>query len=422
MASHRSTNAEMFEILFEKLSDKTTKTWSKRIEDLPQNAILHLQAEKSNTGSDCILKEEREISKMAKSLPKLENAVIFKSELEKYAGDWAAHLKLISDFIKPGEGLWWKEMDDHIEFFDGPDEACFRQEGPQLHHLRSTSITREQELLEACWNKCLTDKVKIPATKLRGENGKWERLPICCSVDSTADSSADEGNSSNVLQTELSLGKETEDFSECDDEPEHDDDYETEGATDLRNMEVDPVTSSKPQAERETDMEVDPFISNELPQTESETDMEDERVPQPVEGNKRMRAEQESSSQEPPTKRQKADALMSRTSKAIEQVLGTCEEVQKYDKLKQNVAKNPKSRYHLERYEAHLTKIQILTLKAYKKVFNDIETWKDSFKSSMQREATDDDLRNSSETATKRKQMRTSLELLKLWKITVHLV
>ena len=125
---------------------------------------------------------------------------------------------------------------------------------------------------------------------------------------------------------------------------------------------------------------------------------------------------------EPPMKRQKSDALMSRTSKAIEQVLGTCEGVQKYDKLNQNVAKNPKSRYHLERYEAHLTKIQILTLKAYKKVFNDIQTWKDSFKSSTQREATDDDLRNSSDIATKRKQMRIALELLKLWKITVRLV
>ena len=45
LASHRSTNAEMFERLFENISDITTKTWSKRIEDLSTNAILHLQAE-----------------------------------------------------------------------------------------------------------------------------------------------------------------------------------------------------------------------------------------------------------------------------------------------------------------------------------------------------------------------------------------
>ena len=55
-------------------------------------------------------------------------------------------------------------------------------------------------------------------------------------------------------------------------------------------------------------------------------------------------------------------------------VLGTCDKVLKYDKLRQNVAKNPKSRYHIERYETYLAKIQLLTLKAYKQVFNDIQT------------------------------------------------
>ena len=85
LSSHRSTNAEMFERLFEKLSDITTKTWSKRIEDLSTNAILHLQAEKSNPVNNCILKEEREISKMAKSLPKLDNT--FYTCAFKFYGD-----------------------------------------------------------------------------------------------------------------------------------------------------------------------------------------------------------------------------------------------------------------------------------------------------------------------------------------------
>ena len=97
----------MFERLFEKLSDITMKTWSKRIEDLPRNAILHIEAESKYKAGEmnCIIKEEREISKMAKSLPKLENTVIQKTELDKYAGGWAANLKLISDFLKPGEGV-----------------------------------------------------------------------------------------------------------------------------------------------------------------------------------------------------------------------------------------------------------------------------------------------------------------------------
>ena len=103
--------------------------------------------------------------------------------------------------------------------------------------------------------------------------------------------------------------------------------------------------------------------------------MNGKTLPQQTQDNKRKRAEQDQySTQEPLTKHQKLDTLVSKTAKALEQVLGSCEGVQKFDKLKQNVGKNPKSRYHIERFEAHLVKVQILTLKAYKKLFNDIQT------------------------------------------------
>ena len=49
--------------------------------------------------------------------------------------------------------MWWKEMEDHIQFFDGPSEVSFRREGPLLHHFRSTSITKDQELLEVGKNE-----------------------------------------------------------------------------------------------------------------------------------------------------------------------------------------------------------------------------------------------------------------------------
>jgi len=91
--------------------------------------------------------------------------------------------------------------------------------------------------------------------------------------------------------------------------------------------------------------------------------------------------EEESSTQESSAKRKNTLStdseatvqLLSKTAKAIEQVLGTCEEVVKYDKLKQNVTKNPKSRYHVEQYKTHLTNIQMLTLKKYKQLCNDLK-------------------------------------------------
>lgn len=54
--------------------------------------LLHLQAEKAATGSDCVLKEEREIC--------------------KWLHEMGCPLKVNPAFLKPGEGVWWKEMED----------------------------------------------------------------------------------------------------------------------------------------------------------------------------------------------------------------------------------------------------------------------------------------------------------------------
>lgn len=71
----------------------TMKTWSKRIEDrIHKCKLLHLQAEKADTGSDCVLKEEREIC--------------------KWLHEMGCPIIANPDFLKAGEGVWWKEMED----------------------------------------------------------------------------------------------------------------------------------------------------------------------------------------------------------------------------------------------------------------------------------------------------------------------
>lgn len=256
-------------------------------------------------------------------------------------------------------------MDDSIEFFDGPDELSFRDEGPKLHHFHSTFIPSEQELLDACWNKCLVEKVKLPGTKLRDDNGKWQRLPTCCSFESVI-----EDNSSEDLVRDSATNFNQEQELESDYEGDREDaevgtlPRQTGTDCETMSMEVDPTTEHR----EETGIE-------KLQWTEAEI------LPQ-ANGKKRAisNTEEESSSQESPAKRKNTLStdseatvqLLSKTAKAIEQVLGTCEEVVKYDKLKQTVTKNPKSRYHVEQYETHLTKIQMLTLKKYKQLYNDL--------------------------------------------------
>ena len=78
LASHCSTNAKMFERLFEELTDIIRKTWNIQVENLVSNAVLHMQAVKTsggNTAVTCIIRQEKEISNMSKGLPKLGNTV-----------------------------------------------------------------------------------------------------------------------------------------------------------------------------------------------------------------------------------------------------------------------------------------------------------------------------------------------------------
>ena len=85
-----------------------------------------------------------------------------------------------------------------------------------------------------------------------------------------------------------------------------------------------------------------------------------------------------------------------------------------------NVSKNLKSRYHIEHYETHFAKIQILTLKAYKQVFNDIQNWKDNFKLSRHREATEAEVRL--RIVSQEKTNENCFRAAQTGEITVHLV
>ena len=121
----RSICAKLFERYFDRIEDITKKTWKKHIEDLVPNAFLHIQAEDSmatETNSLVALaNQEKEISQLAKGLPKPSNTVISRDEMTKRPRVWQTHLSKISDFLKPGPDVWWKWREyGSVEFFDAP--------------------------------------------------------------------------------------------------------------------------------------------------------------------------------------------------------------------------------------------------------------------------------------------------------------
>lgn len=86
------------------------------------------------------------------------------------------------------------------------------------------------------------------------------------------------------------------------------------------------------------------------------------------------------------------------TSRPWSKFLQKCTDVSKYDKLKQCVTTNPKSRHHIECYETHLANIQVMTLKVYKQL-HDIQDWKNKFQRTALREATNNQVKSDSNIA-----------------------
>ena len=209
---------------------------------------------------------------------------------------------------------------------------AFDQRDHNFHHFRSTSITKEEESLDTCRRECLENKVKIPVTKLRHESGRWEQPLTCCAVETVEDSAADQDYSSE--QTE-SIEQEVQDLLESRDDEPAEDSERMSGDDGLSNMDIQvgPITSSEQiQTETEGDvsitMEVNPIVSDEQLQTENQT--KTENPSNQMESRKRIRSEQETPPQELQPKKQKLGAaLVIKTARALQQVLGTCEEVLK---------------------------------------------------------------------------------------------
>ena len=139
--------------------------------------------------------------------------------------------------------------------------------------------------------------------------------------------------------------------------------------------------------------------------------------------------EQDELLQEPDQQRQQQEILedecqqqlSSKTAKATEIILGKIPEVTQLDKLRNNLARNPKSRYCINRYENYLAKIQVLVLKAVKELNSKLKEWDASFVTQHERLPNLNDYTASKEASDILHRRKVALKLLQSWKITVHL-
>jgi hypothetical protein len=63
--------------------------------------------------------------------------------------------------------VWWSQSDDYVEFHDVTNHPSTTEDGPQLHHFRSSSLDLETAYLEDSWRECLARKTVIPTNIIR---------------------------------------------------------------------------------------------------------------------------------------------------------------------------------------------------------------------------------------------------------------
>lgn len=164
-----SIHTEEEERTFSTVKSIAEGTTSRRHEEIITPTLVRLQAESNfkEKEDSSFKKQDSFISKLASTLPQAENSIIPHRFLLKYPEEYQAHLERISDFLHCGENIWWSRNIRGVIFHDAPTEPHRRQEGPVLHHYRSSNLKAVQGYLRDMWKKCLEDAVTIPHVKLK---------------------------------------------------------------------------------------------------------------------------------------------------------------------------------------------------------------------------------------------------------------
>ena len=79
---------------------------------------------------------------------------------------WQAHLERISDFLLPGERIWWSQDEQGVTFHDGPHQPNSHEEGPETHHFRSSTLKSEEKYLKQCWETIMEQKIPVPTSRI----------------------------------------------------------------------------------------------------------------------------------------------------------------------------------------------------------------------------------------------------------------
>ena len=165
--SLRSVNTETQERMFNQMKQITKGTSNQKTNYVISNILIRLQEEAKCKSSDPLKAQESEVKRLAKGLEKSNNSVIPFSWIQKFPTHYQAHLERISDFLLLGKDVWWTQTLQGVEFLDGEINPGSNENRPTLLHFRSATLSNVDTHLQACWEKCIDERVQLPAFTIR---------------------------------------------------------------------------------------------------------------------------------------------------------------------------------------------------------------------------------------------------------------
>ncbi|CAC5399835.1 unnamed protein product [Mytilus coruscus] len=179
MINAKSILTEDSERSFGSLKRISENTSNRKAGYIIENAIIRYRAQEDDDDrADSSQKQESEISKLAKSLPPKSRTTLPQNFIKDKFSLVQCHLSRIAAFLLPGENVWWHFDGEDVVFHDSVQDEAYRPEGPNLSHIRSTSLKNEFIKNEELWQNCITLFEKkvlslpIQKLKIRGKDGK----------------------------------------------------------------------------------------------------------------------------------------------------------------------------------------------------------------------------------------------------------
>ena len=451
--SAKSTNTEEEERHFNTLQGVTRLT-SRRPGDIITPSLICLQAEQKLAESkqgNAVKVQESQISKYYNTLPPLSNTIVPNRYIIKNPKEYQAHLQTISDFIACGEGVWWHQILSGVEFFDGPDEPNMRPQGPKLHHFRSSDLKKEEQHLHQCWERCLNDDtVVIPhrIIRLYDQKGDCTRTIHTNFLhrendESDADNTTDQESTNADDVADLEHEGECPDIADgCESGVDIDEDETAEEITGLEEVHTSVVKDlSIDYTDDEDDYEVSELqtlaaplsktitrMAEEQPQNKNDTDhYEGSQFPQSLPRckallNDKRSQENRSSNSLAKSSHPQGKEIKTKLCKNIVKIVGDTDYLYKLDTARQNLKEHPTNEFYKSSYLSLLAPVQSQILARHSSLKKQHKEWEKQYCLSHDcSEPSLDEVRRNKEQYSIYKNMILCEELLKYWKMTVHL-